>query len=219
MQAVGGFPLDIVIFGVIAVLLVVRLRSILGRRDGFEQTNPPPRPLERGAIPAAPMPSAPAAPVPGLPQAGSPLDATLRAIRLAEPGFDAAAFLTGAQGAFRIIVTAFAQGDLNILGQYAAQQPYATFTAAIANRQREGLTQHTEILGTPDAEILSATISGRQASITVKFSSEQISYTTNAAGEITSGHDGRTIIDDAWTFERTLGTPDPTWKLVATHPL
>ena len=44
MGASGGFPLDLVLFGMIAAFLVLRLRSILGRRTGFErppQANPP----------------------------------------------------------------------------------------------------------------------------------------------------------------------------------
>ena len=54
MGASGGFPVDLILFGMIAAFLVLRLRSILGRRTGFERQTRP--------IPAAGRP-APAGPV------------------------------------------------------------------------------------------------------------------------------------------------------------
>lgn len=215
MQAAGGLPIDILIFGVIAVVLVLRLRSILGRRDGFEQKNPPPvaaQPVASNVRPLRPGPiiNATAEPL-------TPLQQTLYRIHTIDPGFDDATFLKNAEAAFRTIVLAYAQGDLATIALLTGAQPQAAFEAAIAQRARDGLTQHAEIRAIEHSEITAASLNGMLAAITVKFVSEQTSYTTNAAGEIVAGHDGRIVIDDVWTFERTLGTPDPTWKLVATH--
>ena len=53
MGASSGFPIDLVLFGMIAAFLVLRLRSILGRRTGFER--PPPAHTSRR--PARPRPA------------------------------------------------------------------------------------------------------------------------------------------------------------------
>lgn len=214
MQSAAGFPLDIVIFGVITIVLVFRLRGILGRRIGAEPKSPAPQAADPMARTTTPMP--PTGPV-DLPPPGSPLDQALARLRQAEPAFDPARFLTDAQSAFRVIVLAYARGDLTTIAQLTGAQPRVAFETAIADRNQAGLTQHAEILEITHAEFTDATIDGNLAHVTVKFTSEQISYTTNAQGEITTGHDGRTVIDDAWTFERPIGSPDPTWKLVATH--
>ncbi|HYZ34652.1 MAG TPA: Tim44 domain-containing protein, partial [Crenalkalicoccus sp.] len=40
----GGFPLELILFAMVAAFLVLRLRSVLGRRTGFER---PPQPQPR----------------------------------------------------------------------------------------------------------------------------------------------------------------------------
>ena len=50
MGATGGFPIDLLLFGMIAAFLVLRLRSILGRRTGFERPTADP-----AASPSAPQ--------------------------------------------------------------------------------------------------------------------------------------------------------------------
>ncbi len=211
MTAGADFPFDIVIFGIVAVFLVIRLRGILGRRDGFE----PKAETPVGPV-AAPPPPAPAAVI-GLPASGSPVEHTLQAIQASEPSFDPARFLADAQSAFRAIVVAFARGDHATLSLLTGRLPQAAFERAIAEREQARLTQHAEILAIESARITDATLVGQVAAITVTFVSEQTSFITNEAGEITAGHEGRTLIDDIWTFERTIGTSDPVWKLVETH--
>src|SRR3954471_9181202 len=56
MGSSGGFPIDLILFGMIAAFLVLRLRSVLGKRTGIEHKTPPPfqPPVGRPA-PAAPI--------------------------------------------------------------------------------------------------------------------------------------------------------------------
>jgi hypothetical protein len=37
----GGFPIDLLLFGMIAAFLVIRLRGILGRKTGYERPTRP----------------------------------------------------------------------------------------------------------------------------------------------------------------------------------
>jgi len=215
MQAIGGFPVDLVLFAMIAAFLVLRLRSILGKRTGFE-----------GSPVAAPSPAAaagpvidgkaepPAAPSRPLPTAGSAAGQALAAIQAADRSFDPAKFIAGAEAAFRIIVAAFAAGDRVRLRPLLGDDTYAAFDHAIAAREAAGDTQHTEIRDILEAEIREAHLDGKTASIVVHYVSRQINYTTAADGSTVGGTDAMTEIADLWTFARVLDSSDPSWHLV-----
>lgn len=66
MGATGGFPVDLILFGMIAVFLVLRLRSILGRRTGFERPSEPFQPPHDPFRPGAPPPGAGPGMAPGM---------------------------------------------------------------------------------------------------------------------------------------------------------
>jgi predicted lipid-binding transport protein (Tim44 family) len=231
MGSSGGFPLDLVLFGMIAVFLVLRLRSILGRRTGFER--PPeqqglplrPGPMQPGpagrvvpdgqVIDGAAVPVAPAAPRRPLPDPASPPGQGLIRMQRREPGFDPVHFLDGAEMAFRIIVTAFAAGDRSQLAPLLSEDTYRAFEAAITARETAGETQRTEIRAIHAATIEAASLRGSIADIAVRFVSDQVNVTLGGDGNPVAGTDAVTEIIDLWTFERDLTSPDPTWRLVA----
>src|SRR5262245_46924879 len=105
--------LDIVIFAMVALFLVLRLRSVLGRRTGNERRRadpfsapaPAPTRTETDNVIALPerKPDGGAEP-------GSVAQA-LSAIRAADPKFNEQEFLAGARAAFEMIIGAFAVGD------------------------------------------------------------------------------------------------------------
>ena len=127
--------------------------------------------------------------------------------------FEPQAFITGAEAAFRIIVSAFAAGDRVRLRSLLTDETYSAFEQAIAAREAAGETQHTEIRDILEAEIRAAHLAGKEASITLHIVSRQVNYTTGADGAPLSGTDGMTEIADLWTFARTLGQGDLAWKL------
>src|SRR5580698_3378372 len=61
MGASGGFPIDLILFGMIAAFLVLRLKSILGKRTGYERPpqtiRPPEQPPRFVPTPKAAAPS------------------------------------------------------------------------------------------------------------------------------------------------------------------
>ncbi len=224
MSSGGSFPLDIILFAMIAGFLVLRLRSILGRRTGFER--PPEQPPAPPGAPAAP--GRPAGPVvegvaepmaeasgQSLPDPASPAGQGLVRIGRVDTAFDPAHFLQGAEAAFRIIVTAFAASDRATLQALLSPHTFAAFDGAISAREAEGLTQHTDLKAIVSATIEAADVRGRIADITVRFVSDQVNRTVDSSGHITEGTDAVTEIHDVWTFERELGAADPTWRLVA----
>ncbi|GAB0115104.1 Tim44/TimA family putative adaptor protein [Acidisoma sp. C75] len=235
MNFPGGFPVDLVLFGLIAAFLVLRLRSILGRRTGFEgrppQTPPLGTPRQAGrpfrgpqeqagvrrggpvidgrAEPVQPRPARP------LPDPASPLGEQLRRLRGQDPGFDAARFLEAAENTFRSIVTAFASGDRVALRALLTDETYRGFETAIAAREAAGETQRSEIREITTAAIIGVELQGSIAEVTLRFVSDQVNTTLDKDGKPVGGTEGITEMIDLWTFERDLAIRDQTWRLAA----
>ena len=219
MGAGTGFPIDLILFGMIAAFLVLRLRSILGRRTGFERPpqpyQPPPGPNATGpVIDGHAEPLKPASPR-QVPDAASPTGLTLARMHAIAPSFDPAAFLDGAEKAFRIIVGAFAAGDRGTLRGLLSEDTYRGFEQAIAAREAAGQTQVSEIRSIHDTTIDAAELRGNVASITVRVVSDQVNLTSDKDGHPITGTDAVTEITDIWTFEKDLSSRDPVWRLVA----
>jgi len=215
----GSFPIDLVLFGMIAAFLVLRLRSILGRRTGYERPpqpyQPPTGPTVQGPVidgHAEPVAAAARRPVP---EPVSALGQTLARMQAVDRSFDPAGFLDGAEKAFRLIVAAFAAGDRTTLRDLLSDDTYRAFDQAIAARESAGHQQASEVRAVPGASIEAADLTGTLAHISVKFVSDQISLTRDQAGNPVTGTDAVTEITDLWTFERDLSSADPTWRLVA----
>jgi predicted lipid-binding transport protein (Tim44 family) len=219
MGATGGFPIDLVLFGMVAAFLILRLRSILGRRTGFER--PPQTFRAPGAPPVGPVidakaePAAPpAASARAVPDPASPVGQALAGIRAADQAFDPARFLDGAERAFRMIVAAFAAGDRTTLRSLLSDNTYAAFEHAITEREAAGHVQVSEIRGMENVAIEAAELRGSHAAVTVRFVSDQVSFTRDKDGHPVLGTEAVTEITDLWTFERDLASRDPTWRLV-----
>jgi predicted lipid-binding transport protein (Tim44 family) len=214
----SGFPIDLVLFGMIAAFLVLRLRSILGKRTGFERPAPP---VQQAPLrPAGPVIDAKAEPVAPpaaqtMPDAASPTGQALAGMREIDRSFDPARFLAGADQAFRMIVAAFAAGDRTALRSLLGDETYAAFEQAISAREKAGEKQVSEIKAIQNLSIESAALKGRVGQVTARIVSDQVSYTQDTNGRPLTGTDAVTEITDLWTFERDLGQPDPTWRLMA----
>jgi predicted lipid-binding transport protein (Tim44 family) len=212
----GKFPIDIILFAMIAAFLVLRLRSILGRRTGFErqaQPAPAPGPLRGPVIDAKAEAPTPSTTNRSVPDARSEPGQALASMSRIDPNFTADRFLDGAAQAFRIVVGAFASGDRAALHPLLSPEIMATFEQAIAAREAAHETQHHEIRAIPEERIEAALLRGSVAEITVRFVTDQVNITLAKDGQPVSGSDSVTEITDVWTFERDLKSPDPTWRL------
>ena len=216
MQAAGGFPIDLVLFAMIAAFLVLRLRSILGKRTGFEGAPAAPvRPAAPAGIGALDPKADPAASTRALPDPSGPVGRTMAAMRGVDRRFDPAQFLAGAEHAFRLIVEAFAAGDRQKLRPLLAPVTFEAFEAVIAAREAASEKQRTEIRALEEVTITDAALSGTHASITVRFVSRQVNLTSDSAGNPVCGTDAVTEIHDLWVFERNLAGADLTWQLAS----
>jgi len=211
---------DIILFAMVAGFLVLRLRSVLGRRTGNERrrelfvrrARPTP---EKG--PTLIEPSAAAA---ATTTTASPADAVaegLNQIHRADPSFDASQFLEGARVAFEMIVTAFANADKAGLRPLLSDEVFQQFGTAIDERAAAKETLETRILRLDSADIVEAELLGRDARVTVKMTSQQINVTRAMDGSIVDGDpEHPTEKTDYWTLARDTRSADPNWVLVAT---
>jgi predicted lipid-binding transport protein (Tim44 family) len=211
--------IDIVVFAVIAGLLVLRLRSVLGRRTGTEQRRDPFQP-PAGKPPAdkvVPLPPR-ARPLPASVDAPTPLAQSLAQLKAADRSFDEKQFLTGARAAFEIIVNAFAKGDTGSLQPLLSPSVYASFAEAIRQREARQEKLETHLLSIKSLDIAEAALDGDTAHVTVKYVSEQSNATRAADGALVEGNpDHVEEKTDLWTFARPVRSRDPNWTLVATH--
>lgn len=225
MGDVGQY-FDIILFAMIAVFLVLRLRSVLGRRTGFERRPDPSRnPFIRrpGAAPdqikvtTAPERGKPALASLLAPPPTDRLAAGLAAIRQADPDFDPSRFLDGARSAFALIIDAFARGDEAALRPLLGEDVRRAFALAIERRQAAKETLETRLLRIEDAEIVRASLHDQGARVAVKFVTRQINATRASDGSLVDGDPERPSEKiDTWTFARDPRSTDPNWLLVAT---
>ncbi len=218
MGASGGFPIDLILFGMIAAFLVLRLKSILGKRTGYERPPQAAQPREAPIIEgvretqAGPVPSAVQRAVP---DPLSALGQTLTAMTLIDQNFSPAQFLDGAEKAFQIIVRAFAAGDREALRPLLGDDTWRAFDTAIAEREKAGNTHVTDVQSIQGITIEAAELKGTVASITARIVSDQVNMTHAQSGQVITGTDAVTEITDLWTFERDLAQASPIWHLVA----
>jgi len=227
-----GFQfLDIIFFAMIAAFLVFRLRNVLGRRTGH-QSRPPDNMSQRR------QEAEPDANVIELPDrtaandepdfdddadfepaaSDDPLARGMAGIRAADPEFDPASFEEGAKAAFEAIVHAFATADTGTLRALLDDEVYENFEQAIRQRLDAAETLETTVVGIESAEIVEASMSGRNAIVTVAFVSEQVNVTRDADGAAIEGDPTQiTDVTDIWTFARNTRSRDPNWKLIETR--
>ncbi|MGY3032386.1 putative lipid-binding transport protein (Tim44 family) [Bradyrhizobium sp. USDA 4354] len=226
-----------IIFLALAVFIFLRLRSVLGQRTGNERP-PFDRTAARNALggaqdnnvvtmPGKVIDQAPLAPTAeptppsdrwkGLAEPGTALAQGLDAIVEKDSSFDPRHFLSGARGAYEMIVLAFANGDRRALRDLLSSEVYESFDAAIKEREKNEQKTETRFVSIDKAELVGAELRDRAAQLTVRFVSQMISATRDKAGNIVDGSaDTVADITDIWTFARDTSSRDPNWKLVGT---
>jgi predicted lipid-binding transport protein (Tim44 family) len=214
----NGFQfLDIILFAAVAGFLLLRLRSVLGRRTGNERRRPDrfsaPDPVSMPRGPIIDQPANDAAPA----SAASGLSG-IAALKAADSSFDDKAFLAGARGAFQIIVKGFADGDTAALERLLSKDVFAAFAEAIHARVAAKETHETTLVAIKSVELVEASVEGATGLVTVKIVSDQINATRTADGKVVEGDAEKSVEKtDFWTFSRPLRARDPNWTLVATH--
>jgi predicted lipid-binding transport protein (Tim44 family) len=205
--------IDILIFAVIAVLLVLRLRSVLGQRTGYEEPQDKQAETDFAEKPNAPIPF-PKAVDKSAKISGSGLDV----LRRADRQFDENEFIQGASAAFNMILIAFAEGDQAQLKRLLSYELLQSFMQTIHDRNAAKETLEITVNDVREVSILNVELADSVASITVHFHTTQTRIARDEHGDVMDDSDTepREFID-IWTFERDLTLADPNWKLAETE--
>lgn len=216
----NGSLIQLLVLAGIAIFLILKLRSVLGTRDGFEK---PPIPLDEvrprvrrdfEVIEGGPDRDI----IDHVPE-GSDAAKALAEMKKAEPSFAVGPFLQGARGAYEMILMAFEKGELDRIRPFLSDDVEASFGEAIAAREAEGLTVEAAFLGIKELVLHDATFNKESGfgEISVRFVADQTYVVRNKAGEIVEGSPREIKKSrDIWTFARRMGSDDPNWQLVAT---
>ena len=232
------FDIYTLLFLILAVVIFLRLKNVLGRRTGNER--PPHDPYTasdaksngaqrggqdkvvpmhrgRGAETAEDTPTIEER-IKDFAPKSSPLAKGLINIAKTDPSFDPAQFLTGAKAAYEMIVVAFAEGNKRALRQLLGKEVYDGFVGAIEERAERSEKVDSSFIGIDKADMIEAELKNKSAQITVKFISQLITSTLDKTGKVIDGDPKKVReVTDIWTFARDISTRDPNWKLVATE--
>ena len=212
----------IVILALVAVFIGLRLYSVLGERTGHEQPIVKPADAEADARLS---PRAATAHGVGAPSASDVNDHAylptagpgVRALLAADPSFDVARFLEGAQAAYRLILESFWKGDLEAMRPHVDGHIYDAFAGAVEQRTTDGLVLDNRLVAIEQAVIAGAELERKIALVTVRFEADIAAVTRNAAGDVVAGSLTDAVqTRDRWTFRRDVGANDPNWLLVET---
>ena len=216
------FDVSTIIFALLAIFVVWKLRSVLGTRIGIERKRdaaglrptPPDVAARDAAAGAAPVEAAPPpAPAPDIDAPTLAASRGLEEIRRVDRGFDVQRFIGGAQAAYRMIVEAFSRGDRAQLERLLDGEALRTFTATLDARGAENPATLAQVADIEKVQVVGASLKESVASITLRFKAHVVE-TPVAANAPPAG---QTIeANELWTFARDIRSADPNWKLVGT---
>lgn len=210
----------IIILALVALFIGLRLYSVLGERTGHEQQLT----LKPADAEGAPTPRVAAA-ASGQGSTAEPLDTAylptagpgVRAVLAADPSFDVARFLEGAQGAYRMVMEAFWAGKVDDVRGFLDPEIARAFDEAVTEREAAGQRLDNRLIAIEQAVIAEANLAARVATVTVRFEADIAAVTRDAEGQVLAGSLSDAVqTRDRWTFRRDLASGDPNWILIET---
>jgi len=195
--------IDILILAIIAGIVLLRLRSVLGRRTGHEKTDKtsynyetPQTSQEEKVIPIEPKTSS---------------------SKREDGWFDNDDFLRGAANAYETIVTNFENGNKDALKSLLSDDVLNSFSSVIDERNRKNETVEFNFIGIEKSEIIHKDLKSNPMEVTVRFISEMITCIKNNKDEVISGSLNQVQkITDVWTFSKIQNKQSSNWLLAAT---
>lgn len=211
--------IQLLVLAGIAVFLILRLKNVLGTREGFEKP-PLPKTSDKASRPEFEViEGGPDRDITDHVPEDSEMAGDLAAMKRVEPSFSASEFVEGARGAYEMIVMGFERGNLDEIQPFLAEEVFDTFVEVVASREDQGLTIEAEFIGVRETSIKGVRFEKdtNLAEISMRFVGELTSVVLDRGGDVVEG--SRTAIKrqkDTWTFARTMGSDDPNWLLVST---
>ncbi|CAD0184548.1 mitochondrial import inner membrane, translocase subunit [Ruegeria sp. THAF57] len=212
--------IQLLVLAGIAVFLILRLKSVLGTREGFEKPPVQQQPeAHKSRRDFEVIEGGPDHDITDHVAEDSEQAQTLTAMKRVEPSFSVSEFVQGARGAYEMIVMGFEKGNLDEIQPFLSEEVFDTFVSVVAAREDQGLTIEAEFIGVRETSLADVKFDKdtNQAEITMKFVGELTSVVRDRGGDIIEGNPNTVKRQkDSWTFARVMGADDPNWLLVAT---
>ncbi len=204
----NSFPyLDILIFGIIAVFLILRLKNILGTKTGFEETNINKKTQDKQFSNVVSLKS----------KNYDLKNVELNKILEVEPNFNIDDFLNGSKTFFEMVLKSFVNGNLDNIKKFTKPSVLKSFKVAIDDRNKEQETLIIDLKSITENKITKTTINKSSIKINVKFQSLQIRALMDKNNKIIDGDNKKEIIvNDEWVFEKKVNDNNPNWTLIET---
>ncbi len=215
--------IQLLVLAGVAIFLILRLRNVLGTREGFEK---PPLPVpgrtsgrDAGRQDFEVIEGGPDHDITDHVDSSSDAASALADMKRVDRAFAVKEFLEGARGAYEMILMGFEKGNIRDIAPFLSKDVRDSFASVIAEREQQGLRIDASFIGVREIKLVDARFDRvtSEAEITVRFVGELTSVVRNLNGEVVEGDPNEIKRQrDVWTFARTMGTDDPNWQLVAT---
>lgn len=214
--------IQLIVLAGVAIFLILKLKNILGTREGFEKPPLPSDDAKGSAKSRSGFEVIEGGPDPDITDhvdADSDAAKALGAMKSADPSFGVTDFLQGARGAYEMILMSFEKGDMDAIVPFLSAEVFEGFSEVVDAREKEGLTVEATFVGIRELVLMDAEFDKRskEGEVKVKFVGELTSLVRDSAGDVIEGNANDIKRQkDIWTFARIMGSDDPNWKLVAT---
>ncbi|MEO9574304.1 MAG: Tim44/TimA family putative adaptor protein [Roseobacter sp.] len=212
--------IQLLVLAGIAVFLILRLKNVLGTREGFEQ---PPTPQQTNDRVGGPnlevIEGGPDLDITDHVDEDSDAAKALAGMKRVEQSFNVADFLQGARGAYEMIVMGYETGELSDIQPFLSEEIYESFVDGVAAREDQGLTIEADFIGVRELKLMDATFNEdtNEAELSIRFVAELTSVVRDQGGDVVEGSPTEVKRQkDTWSFARTMGADDPNWLLVST---
>ena len=187
--------IDIILLGMIAGFIILRLRSILGRKTGHESKIYPAFAEKKFSMPK---------------QKTKPVNQNFDVLE----GKDKKEFLKGAEIAYETILTSFAKGDTKQLNNLLTSNMAKNFSYAIEARNKENIKSEFTFIGIKESSVEKYEKIKDNLFATVKFVAEVISVKKNKDNKVIEGNpDKIKFVTDSWKFTKNINNKNPGWYL------
>ena len=195
--------MDIIFLAVVAGVVLLRLRSVLGKRTGSEKKDPNLYSYDEPANQSTDTPK--------------PVQMQSSTNNSKMDWFDNDNFIAGAKGAYETIVTNFENDNINELKPLLEENVLKSFTEVIEKRKENGEHVEFSFIGIESAEIIYKDLNSSPMEVTVRFISEMITCIKNSKDEVISGSLNQIQkVTDVWTFAKFKNKKNANWLLLAT---
>ena len=204
----NNFPyIDIIIFGVIAIFLIFRLKNILGSKTGFEETNNNKKNQDKQFTNVVSIET----------KKSNLENIEINKILEVDPKFDVSDFLNGSKTFFEMVLDSFVSGNLDTIKDFIKPSVLKSFKVAIDERIKENELLLIDLKSIEKNKIVKSTVTKSSIKINVLYESFQIRALMDKNEKIIDGDNKEPIlVKDEWIYERKIRDETPNWTLIET---